>query len=68
MNTTYSYKLSELDNKISTVMLPCSSCGKPVMVTLPFTGCVFCFDCRSTVTYYVTSNRMNSDEEGERND
>ena len=25
--------------------LPCESCGRSVVVTLPFTGCVYCSDC-----------------------
>jgi len=27
------------------VYLPCQICGKPVLVKLPFVGCVFCRDC-----------------------
>lgn len=30
---------------------PCSSCGQPVWVLLPFVGCVFCPACRAGVAY-----------------
>lgn len=32
-------------NDTRTGEVPCQNCGKPVVVRLPFIGCVFCSDC-----------------------
>ena len=40
----HSYKWEE--QRIGEV--PCQNCGRLVIVTLPFIGCVFCKDCQKT--------------------
>jgi len=31
--------------KPETGWVPCQNCGKPILVILPFIGCVFCSEC-----------------------
>ena len=38
--SSYTYKLES-----GIAELPCQNCGRLVLVSLPFIGCVFCGDC-----------------------
>lgn len=31
--------------------LPCQNCGKLVLVTVPFYGCIFCSECIESESY-----------------
>lgn len=45
-------------NEPKLVEANCFSCGKPVMIVVPFYGCVYCSDCiksESTINYSATT-------------
>lgn len=48
---TESFSYKPMEPKF--VKLPCSSCGKPVGVQLPFYGCIFCKDCATPKVYTI---------------
>ena len=35
-------------DEITTGYVACQICGKPVLVHLPFVGCMFCGDCKTS--------------------
>lgn len=41
--------------------LPCQICGKPVLVKLPFVGCVFCAECPINDSSCVAESKSYSD-------
>jgi len=49
------------DNENNLSILPCSNCGKPVLVPLPFVGCVFCVTC-GTTHWSASSENISRDD------
>jgi hypothetical protein len=39
---------------METCIVKCQNCGKHVLVTIPFYGCVFCEDCKNESKIYTS--------------